>query len=91
VHGDCGPELFRAKLLFIGKSTSETLRREAEELRATAIRLMQEAAKLIAKSAEVEKKVSQRRIDDPDRGRKTPKGIWQVGAPHTPSTGFRTS
>jgi hypothetical protein len=75
LHRDCGPELFRAKLLFMGKSTSETLRREAEELRATAIRLMQEAAKLIAKSAEVEKKISQRRIDDPDRSRKTPKGI----------------
>ena len=75
MHVDCGPELFRAKLLFMGESTSETLRREAEELRATAIRLMQEAAKLIAKSAEVEKKISQRRNDDPDRVEKTPKGL----------------
>ncbi len=75
MHGDCGPELFRAKLLFMGKSTSETLRREAEELRATAIRLMEEAAKLTAKSAEVEAKISQRRNDDPDRGKKTPKGL----------------
>jgi phage shock protein A len=74
LHRDCGPELFRAKLSFMGKSTSETLRQETEELRATAIRLMQEAAKLIAKSGEVEKKISQRRNDDPDRGRKTPKG-----------------
>jgi prophage DNA circulation protein len=56
------------------KSTSETLRQEAEELRATAIRLMQQAAKLIAKSAEVEKKISLRMSDNSDRGRKTPKG-----------------
>ena len=75
LHRDCGPEFSRAKLLFMGKSNSETLRREADELRATAIRLMEEAAKLIAKSAEVEKKISQRRNDDPDRGKKSPKGL----------------
>jgi hypothetical protein len=36
---------------------------------------MEEAAKLIAKSAEIEKKISQRKNDDPDRGKKTPKGL----------------
>jgi hypothetical protein len=35
---------------------------------------MQQAAKLIAKSAEVEKKISLRMSDDPDRGGKMPKG-----------------
>jgi hypothetical protein len=41
-----------------GTPSSEQLRREAEELRATAQRLIKEAADLVARSIELEKKVS---------------------------------
>jgi hypothetical protein len=47
------------------KSTPEQLRREAEELRETAVDLMEHAALLIAKSAELERRIIAR--DKPGR------------------------
>ena len=62
--------VFRASLFSMAKSTSERLPQEAEELRSSAIRFMEHAAKLIAKSAEVEKQISLRTSHDGDRGKK---------------------
>jgi hypothetical protein len=41
------------------KSDSEQLRREADELRQTTQRMIEEAARLLAKSTALEKKVSE--------------------------------
>jgi len=49
------------------KPTSEQLRLEAEKLRETAIDLMNHAAILIAKSVELEKRVSERDHPNPRR------------------------
>ena len=49
------------------KPTSEQLRLEAEKLRETAIDLMDHAAILIAKSVELEKRVSERDHPNPRR------------------------
>jgi hypothetical protein len=43
----------------MGKPTSEEPRKEAEELRQTAIKLMTQAAKVIEKSAALEKEIGQ--------------------------------
>lgn len=63
-NGDCSPAY--PTLWHYGsvpdpkpQSTSEQLRREAEELRLTAQRLIEEAARLLAKSTALDKQVSE--------------------------------
>jgi CO dehydrogenase/acetyl-CoA synthase epsilon subunit len=49
------------------KSTSEQIRLEAEKLRETAVKLMEHAAILIAKSAELEKQILGRNARNPSK------------------------
>ena len=53
------------------KPSSAELRHEAEKLRATAIELMEHAARLITKSAELEKQISRLKLDNPDQSRES--------------------
>jgi hypothetical protein len=53
------------------KPTSEQLRLEAESLRTTADKLIEYAATLIAKSAELEKQISGQKRDTPKQSRKS--------------------
>jgi hypothetical protein len=53
------------------KPTSEQIRLEAEMLRETAVKLMEHAATLIAKSAEFEKQVSRLKRDNPKQSKKS--------------------
>jgi hypothetical protein len=52
-----------------GKPTSEQLRREPEKLRETAAKLMEHAETLIAKSAELEKRISRQNLENSALGK----------------------
>jgi regulator of replication initiation timing len=53
-------DLWQPSLMAKNEPTSEDLRRDAAELRATAKRLMEEAKKLALKSEELEKRIAAR-------------------------------
>jgi predicted HTH domain antitoxin len=58
-HDECVPD----------EPTSEQIRREAEKLRDIAVELMEHAATLIAKSAELEKRILDRDKPKPSKKR----------------------